>query len=64
MYELECQEVDRKIKQIISVAKIRMLKNVKVHNEVIREDNIRNQYIKDSIRVASILDKMIKNRLR
>jgi len=33
-------------------------------NGVIREDRIRNEYVRGSIRVASIIDKMRENRLR
>ena len=53
--------VDRKIEQRMSVAEIKMLRWM---SGVTREDKIRNEYIRGSIGVASIVDKMRENRLR
>jgi len=33
-------------------------------SEMTREDRIRNEYIRESLKVASIMDKMRENRLR
>jgi len=46
--------VDSKIKQIMSVAEIRMLR------VVVRKDIIRIKYVKSSIDVVSIVNKMRK----
>ena len=61
MYGTECWAVDRKIEQRMSVAEMRMLRWM---SGVTREDKIRNEYIRGSIGVASIVDKMRENRLR
>ena len=61
MYGTECWAVDRKIEQRMSVAEMRMLWWM---SGVTREDKIRNEYIRGSIGVASIVDKMRENRLR
>jgi hypothetical protein len=53
--------VDRKIEQSMSVTEMRMLRWM---NGVTREDSINNKYVRGSIGVASIVNKMIKNRLR
>ena len=61
MYGTECWAVGRKIEQRMSVAEMRMLRWM---SGVTREDKIRNEYIRGSIGVASIVDKMRENRLR
>lgn len=65
MYRSECLAVDRKIKQSLSVAKIKMVKRM---SGVTIENKIKNKYIRGSryrtIELASIVDKMQKNRLR
>jgi len=45
--------VDKKIKQIMSVVKIRMLRWM---TGVTRDDRKKNEYVRESIGVASILD--------
>ena len=49
------------IEQRMNVAEMRMLRWM---SGVTREDKIRNKYIRGSIGVASIVDKMRENRLR
>jgi hypothetical protein len=44
----------------VSVVKMRMLRWM---SEVIREDRIRNEYLRGIISVVSIVDKMRENRL-
>jgi hypothetical protein len=44
----------------MSVAEMRMLKWM---SEVTREDRIRNEYVRSSIGVASVVNKMRENRL-
>ena len=61
MYGTECWAVDRKIEQRMSVAEMRMLRWM---SAVTREHKIRNEYIRGSIGVASIVDKLRENRLR
>ena len=61
MYGTECWAVGRKIEQRMSVAEMRMLRWM---SGFTREDKIRNEYIRSSIWVASIVDKMRENRLR
>jgi len=53
--------VDKKIEHRTSVAEMRMLRWTSV---VIREDRIRNYYVRGSIGVMSIVDKMRGNRFR
>lgn len=38
--------------------------NIKWMNGVTREDKIRNAYIRGSIEVVSVVDKMMENKLR
>jgi len=52
--------VDRRIKQSLSVVEIRMLKWM---SGVTRDDRIRNEYVRGSTGVASIVVKMKENRL-
>jgi nonsense-mediated mRNA decay protein 3 len=59
LYGSKCWTINRRIEQ--SVAEIRMLRWM---SGVSREDRIKNEYVRGSIGVASILDKMRDNRLR
>ena len=61
LYGSECWAVDKKIEQRMSVAEMRMLRWM---SGVTREDRIRNEYLRGSIGVAPIGDKMRENRLR
>jgi hypothetical protein len=61
LYGSECWAVDKKIEQRMSVAEMRMLRWM---SGVTREDRIRNEYVRGSIGVAPIGDKMRENRLR
>jgi hypothetical protein len=47
--------------QKMSVAEMRMLRWICGH---IRKDRIRNDYIRDKVRVASIQEKLVQHRLR
>jgi len=53
--------VDGKIEQRMSAAEIRMLRSM---SGVTTEDKIRNEYLRGSIGIALIIDKMRENRLR
>jgi hypothetical protein len=55
LYGSECWAVDRRIEQSMNVPEIRWMSGVA------REDRIRNEYVRVSIGVASIVDKMRKN---
>ncbi|XP_025410679.1 uncharacterized protein LOC112683737 [Sipha flava] len=48
-------KIDRRIEQNMSAAKLRMLRWM---SEVTREDRIRNEYVRDSIGIASVVDKI------
>jgi len=61
LYGSKCWAVDKKIEQRISVTEMRMLRWM---NGVTREDRIRNKYVRGSIGVVSIVDRMRENRLR
>ena len=61
LYGSECWAVDKKTEQRMSVAEMRMLRWM---SGVTREDRIRNEYIRGSIGVSSIVEKMRENRLR
>jgi hypothetical protein len=56
-----CWAVDRKIEQSMSVAKMRLLRWM---SGVTRQVRISNEYVRGSIGVALIVDKMRENRLR
>jgi hypothetical protein len=51
----KCWAVDRRIKQNMSVAEMKMLRWM---NGVSREDRIRDDYVRGSISMTSILEKM------
>jgi len=53
-YDLECWVVDRRIEQSTSVAETRMLRRM---SGVTRDDRIRNEYVRSSVGLASIVDK-------
>jgi len=53
--------LDKKIEQGKCVVKIRILRWI---SGVTKYDRIRNEYVRERIKVASIVDKMRKNRLR
>jgi hypothetical protein len=57
----ECWAVDSRIEQSMSVVEMRMPRWL---SGVITEDRIRNEYVRGSIGVATIVDKMRENRLR
>jgi hypothetical protein len=59
LYGSECLAVDMRIEHCMSVAEMRMLRWT---SRVTREDRIRNEYLKGSIGVASIVNKMRENR--
>ena len=61
LYGTECWAADRKIEQSMSVTEMRMLRWM---SGVTSEDRIKNKYVRGSIGVASIVDKMRENRLR
>jgi len=61
MYGSECWTINRNIEQRIGVVEMRMLRWT---NEVTTKHKISNDYIKGSIGVASIVDKMRVFRLR
>lgn len=61
MYGSEFWAVDMKIEQRISLAEMRILRWM---SRVTKEDKIRNQYIRNSIEVASMVEKIRKNKLR
>ena len=61
LYGSECWAVDKKTEQRLSVAEMRMLRWM---SGVTREDRIRNEYIRGSLGVASIVGKLRENRLR
>jgi hypothetical protein len=60
MYGTKCWVVNRKTEQRMSVEKMRMLRWM---SGVTRDGKMRNEYIRGSIGVASIVDRMRKNRL-
>lgn len=53
LYGSKCWPVDKKIEQRLSAAKTRMLRWM---NVITRKDKIRNECVKGSIGVASIVD--------
>lgn len=53
--------VDRKIERNANIVEVRMLRWT---SRVTREDGMRDEYVRGSIGVASIMDKMRENRLR
>jgi len=53
--------VDKKMEQIISVAKMKMHKRM---SEMIREDMLRNEYERGSIGIAGIVDILGESRFR
>lgn len=59
LYGSECWTVDNKIEQRMRVTVIRILRLI---SRVTREDKIRNEYVRASIEVISIVN-MKKNRL-
>lgn len=61
MYGSECWAIDKTMERKMSVAEMRMLRWM---SGVTRKDRIRNEYIRGSIGVAPIIDKMRENRLR
>jgi hypothetical protein len=60
-YMVQCWTVDRRIKQCISVAEMKMLRWI---SGVTREDIRRKKYVRRTIGIVSIVDKMRENRLR
>jgi len=61
MYGSECWPVNWMIELRMSIADMRMLR---WRSRVIRQDEMRNEYIRDSIEVTSIVDKMREDRLK
>ncbi|XP_050541046.1 uncharacterized protein LOC126905416 [Daktulosphaira vitifoliae] len=61
MYGSECWEVDKKVEQRMIAAKMRILRWL---SGMTRKDRIRDEHIRGSKGVASIVDKMTENRLR
>jgi len=61
MYRPECWTIDKKIEQRMSVAEMRILRSM---DGVTREDKIRNEYIRSSLGVVSIVNKMREIRFR
>lgn len=53
-----CWTVNKKIEQIMNVVEMRILKWI---SRVPKKDMMRNKYIRDSIGVTSIVDKMREN---
>jgi hypothetical protein len=60
-YGLECWAIDRKIEHSMSFAELKMLRWI---GRVTRKDEIKNEYVRGSIDVVSIVNKMRENRLR
>jgi len=59
MYSLKCWVVKRRIEQrSMSVAEMKMFRRM---SGATREERIKNEYVKDSLGVASIVDKMREN---
>jgi len=58
LYGTEIGAVDKKIEQITSVAEMRMLRWI---FGATRNNRIRNEYVRESIEIASIVDKMKEN---
>jgi len=58
---VQCWAVDKKIKQRISVAEMKMLRYM---TGVSREVKIRNEYVERSVGIALIMGKMKENRLK
>jgi hypothetical protein len=61
LYGSECWAIDRRIEHSMRFAVMRMLRWT---SGVTTENKIRNEYVSDSIGVASIVDMMRENRLR
>lgn len=50
VYESKCWTIDRNVEQRMSVTKIRQL------SEMFRKGKVKNEYIRNNIRIASIIN--------
>jgi len=61
MYGLECCAIDKTMKRKMNVMEMRMLRWM---IRVTIKDRIRNEYIRGSVGVVPIVDKLHENRLK
>lgn len=65
LYDSKCWAVDKKIEKWMSVAELRIFRYLGGWLEwLMTEDTIRNVYMRSRIAMASIVDKMRKNKMR
>ena len=60
LYGTECWDVKNQQRNKLNVAKIRMLRWISGHSS---QDRIRSECIREKVRVAPIVKKMVKSRL-